>query len=191
MSLDKINTVFQRKYNVWFKQLRQNTWQYPKCGRNEKCRPCLRFKTESGKLPNLDNYTGLGPSKLTPCQVGFIAYHKCLPFNRTTDNNVKLTISHICGNGTNKKNSLCIEGSHMILESKEKNNKRQKCHNYIRQFIYECQRFNDVNTTGTIKVIDVNKRLTQKGIEYLKKYKKRHYCKCKSKKCFINYGKIN
>ena len=190
MSFEKIDSVSQRKYNKWFKKLSQNTWQYPKADKAHRCKPCLRFKTENGILPNLENITGVGPSQLTPCQVGFVAYHKYLPFNRTNDDGDTLEISHICGNGKNMKNSLCIQGSHMMLETTKQNKNRRKCHNYIRQFINECKKYSDVITVGTIKVIDVNKRLTQKGIQYLKKYNKRRYCKCKNKKCFINFGKI-
>lgn len=190
MSFPHIESKFQRKYNKWYKKLCENTWQYPREEKADKCKHCLRFKTEYGILPKLDNKTGIGPNKLTPTQIGFIAYHKYLPFDRKNSDNEKLQISHICGNVTNRKNSLCIEGSHMRLETKKQNLLRRKCHNYIRQFVNECKRFYDVLTVGTIKVIDVNNRLTLKNIKCLKKYDKRRYCKCKSKKCFINYGKI-
>ena len=190
MSFSQIQSKFQRKYSKWFRKLCANTWQYPRQHKADRCKPCLRFKTENGILPNLDNNTGIGPNKLTPTQIGFIAHHKYLPFNRRNVNDEKLEISHICGNATNSKNSLCIEGSHMRLETNKQNQDRRKCHNYIRQFVNECKKYSDVITIGTIKVFDVNKRLTHKGIKYLRKYGKKCCCKCRNKKCFINYGKV-
>ena len=191
-TFDRIEAKFQRKYNEWFKQIQQRTWQYPSEGILNNYKPCLRFKTDNGILPNLQNLTGdtEGQNTLTPVHIGFIARYKYLPFERKNDNDEKLEISHICGNARNGKNSLCIEGSHLLLETKEQNQKRRKCHNYIRQFVNECKRYHDVITVGTIRVFDVNKRLTQKGFKYLKKYGERRHCKCKIRKCFINFGKV-
>lgn len=97
----------------------------------------------------------------------------------------KLEISHECANPRNKKQSLCIEGSHMILETHDKNQKRRICHNYIRKYWNKYRNNENCTTTGCLTVAIVNNELSE--LYPTEDFNFR--CKCDTD-CFINFGKL-
>ena len=114
--------------------------------------------------------------------IGFIKYWQFNPYEFEHD----LEISHICGNPKNSQQSLCIQGSHMRLESHYINDKRRECHDYIRKFERSWNRNEDIDTKGTLTVEKVNQ---QKRNKFNIRRRDINFACLHDPPCFINYGK--
>ena len=157
--------------NFW-KKLRKNVHKYG----NEND-ACWRVKTPSRTFQHEfdeDDKT----MKLFTYTVGYIYEHREYPNKPDTI----FEISHCCGNVNNSKRSLCINGAHMMLETRKQNCERKKCHNYIRKYANQYKKESIFNR-GEITVQDINTILS-KDEQY-------HSCECTdTKKCFISFGKL-
>ena len=177
-----LSTVHQRRRcTELYETLETNSHKY---GRDLSAtrNPCVCYKYEPGKY--ITNTITATPPSFPRYVVGFADHYGYIP--RKVDRKKGNEISHICGR------SICIEGTHMILEKHKANQRRIICHNYIRAWEYKCRNRN-VSTTGWCTVNHVNKMSRRINLEhpwveegFLDQKLK---CKC-NKKCFIIYGKI-
>ena len=139
--------------------------------------PCLRVKHPNDTFQHTINENEV--VRLYTYSVGYIYAHRVYPHKYNDD----VQISHYCGNPVNRKRSLCIQGTHMTLESRTDNIARKKCHNYIRKFANRYKKIKSNSfTKGKINVQDINDMLNES--------EKYHECHCSTKHCFISYGKL-
>ena len=145
---------------------------------DEVIEPCLRVR-------KIKQYS-IGGHKCRSYTVGFIKHHGYHP-NEIIDEEteVPLEISHKCANPRNKKQSLCIEGTHMKLETHEANQTRTICHNYIRKYWEKHKNNDSCITTGPLTVEIVNEQLSNLYPFDVFVFE----CDCDDD-CFINFGKI-
>lgn len=141
-------------------------------------KPCLRVRKI--KQYSVNNH------KCRSYTVGFMKEYGYYPSGIVdTDSNERLEISHECANARNKKQSLCIEGSHMMLETHTENQTRTICHNYIRKYWKRYKNNDSCTTTGPITVAIVNQQLSNLYRNQVFDFQ----CECNTD-CFINFGKI-
>ena len=162
---------FEREYN----KLRNNVHQYESS--NTHIQPCLRIKDPIKVYEAVSDW-------YPAYKISFIHHKGYWPNKPIRESRAIKEISHICGNAENSEVSLCIEISHMNLETHNYNIGRRSCHSFIRKYVPKYRHYESVQTRGTIYV---NKLAIQ--INKLKKINLKKRC-THIPKCFINYGKI-
>ena len=180
----KLSQLDQSKFDKIFERLSKQVHKYGTKEIDEEY-PCLRVRKVKTFKMNEINKELKEPEKLYHYTLGFIKEYKFCP-NKA--NNPGKEISHVCGNASDRKicetnmrqKSLCIEGTHMLLETHDANRKRSRCHKFIRDFEKKYRNNQNVITKGKITVKYINETISDYSIE----------CECENKKCFINYGKI-
>ena len=178
MSYQRLNTpeltAFEEEYN----KISNNVFKYGYYGSTDNnIRPCIRVK-DATKIHEVI-------SMWYPAyKVSYIHNKGYFPNKPLRELREKKEISHICGNAENTEISLCIEITHMNLETHKYNISRIKCHDFIRKQVPKYRHYTQVKTLGTIYV---NKLARQ--INKVKKFNIKKRCS-HTPKCFINYGKI-
>ena len=171
---EKLQDDEQTEFDAKFVEISYNVHRFGHPANKVTEDPCIRVKNIK-KVEVLDE-------QYKKYAIGFIKYWQFNPYEFVHD----LEISHICGNPKNNKQSLCIQGSHMRLESHFINNKRSDCFKYIRKFERSWNRNNNIDTKGTLTVEKVNQQKRDKlnidedDINYTCSH---------DPPCFINYGK--
>ena len=164
----------QELFNQKFKIISNNVHKYGYPNDKLTEEPCIRVKETEQIKVNGKYYKKY--------MIGFINHHHFHPHVMNFHENGE--ISHICGNPTNKKQSLCIQGSHMCVETHPTNLERKKCHDYIRKFQKRWNGRKNIETKGTLTVGIVNAEKRNKI------HKNDITLQCKhDPPCFINYIK--
>ena len=169
----QLSKTKQDKFDEKFAEIRKNVHEY-----GNSTNKCLRVK-DINKVEVLR-------TQYKKYAIGFIKHWKFDPYEKCKGED--LEISHICGNPKNSQQSLCIQGSHMRLESHNENDSRCDCHKYIRKFERSWNRNNKykINVKGILTVERVNQQKRDKlkidpdDINWVCTH---------VPVCFINYGK--
>ena len=115
-------------------------WKYRYTyGGNDHIKPCIRVINNANNKNPLKNHTvnghkiTFGGSTIRPYQASYITSYWRTPRKG-------MTISHICGRPMNAKDyydswSACIEPTHLRQETIQNNNKRKRCHLFIRHWV--------------------------------------------------------
>ena len=131
-----------------------------------------------------------GAPTLKCYQVSYLYHYKHIPDN---------DICHTCANPVNKKETLCMEPTHMITANHSENMKRKICHGLIRKYWNAELRFNRLTPDGPLFVNQVpikyewERRSHQRGFimpSPQERYRRRNEkCVCNHHpNCFINFG---
>ena len=174
MAIRYLEQEEQRAFNDEFDKISYNIHSYGNPNDKLIGRPCLRVK-------NIDKVT-VNNKRYTKYTIGFMKHHKYNPKLETNNPDFLREISHSCGNPKNTIQSLCIEGSHMRLETHIYNLERHNCHEYIRKFQKANFKKQNIQTKGTLTIDIINRekqKLNEKSVPRCQHYPV----------CFINYGK--
>ena len=150
----------------------------------ESCKRITKYKNYHNRIPDYNSN-----SNIEAYQATYMVHHDIIPSKYQR-------ISHFCANPENKKKTLCIEITHMDIESTRRNNGRKTCHCIIRKYERSQRPFGNT-PDGPLYANDVpirfyNDLLKKKGIRRSKRLMKTtglYSCPHGPNYCFINYMK--